>query len=117
MLGLFAEEVVSSGGNSSGVWVVLGTIVGTVSGYFFGWLKDRDKLRFDSKMKELETKVAACEEKHAVCNDTTDELKREADKLKLEVAELRRRDDEDRRELEAKITSIQAVSQPPSKHD
>lgn len=34
------------------------TLVGTVAGLFFGYLKDRDKLRYDSKIQALELQNA-----------------------------------------------------------
>ncbi len=113
---LFADDVPAIV-NNSGVWVVLGTLVGTVSGYFFKWLGDRDKLSYDKKLTQQEDEIrnqtarldemvrnhSKCEEMHKRCEETTDRLQRE-------ISELRARDDKDRQELESKIKEVKRLS-------
>ncbi len=60
----------------TGVTMAVIGLVGTVSGLFFGWLKDREKYRFDVELNGLKsqnaqqaTQIASLTRDHADCKE------------------------------------------------
>lgn len=82
-------------------------MVGTVVGLLIGWLKDRDKLRYDAEFAKLKANWEKCNEEHTIA--------------KKEIADLHARDKSDKMELQTQINTLKqqldsaaAVHQPAS---
>lgn len=72
-------------------------LVGTVSGLFFGWLKDREKMRFDVELNGLKsqnatqaTQIATLTRDHAECKE--DHRRTEIRLEAIEAALLQKKD-------------------------
>lgn len=83
-------------------------LVGTVAGYLFGWLKDRDKLRYDKDFAEVKNQKAATEarlqrleEEHAICREEAETAKRERKECMEKHDEMEKRHSEAMREIAA----------------
>lgn len=94
----------------NGVLFAAAGMVGTVAGYFFGWLKNRDQLRHDKMLADqgaeivsLKKQVAECGEAHARCEEKHAATEKE-------LAALRERDNTDRTELERRIVALESKS-------
>lgn len=85
---LFAEgsEVAAS---ASVVACLLAAITG-----LFSWLGQRDKLRYDARLREQDFEIAALKQQHHECEENHAELKVEHAEMRAEIAQLRRRIDE-----------------------
>lgn len=60
----------------TGVAMAVIGLLGTISGLFFGWLKDREKLRYDTEFAALKTQnatqatqIATLTQEHAKCQE------------------------------------------------
>lgn len=49
----------------TGVAMAIIALCSSALGYLFGWLKERDKLRFDTRLLAAEQSGRDCDEKHA----------------------------------------------------
>jgi hypothetical protein len=85
-------------------------MVGTVAGYFFGWLKNRDNLRHDKmlaaqgqEIESLKKQVTECGEAHARCEEKHAATEKE-------LKGLHERDNTDRTELEKRIEALEKKS-------
>ncbi len=74
----------------------------TIAGQFIGWLRDRDKLRYDKDLADLKSQNSgqaaqitvlsagqkACEEKHQACEQEQQSLKTDVRDIKLALAQM-----------------------------
>lgn len=103
-IALFAEEVAAAAPSATAAIAMSAiAMVGTIASLVIGWLKDRDRLANDKEMALLKQDQQRCKD---------DGAKQDAKivSLEAEIRSLRQRDEEDRRELEAKIETIKGES-------
>jgi|GEM_PF-3741555 len=82
----------------TGVAMALIALASSAFGYVFGWLKERDKLRFDARLLAAEQSGRECDEKHA------------ATEKKLAACEEKHEQQEQRqRRTESELTQIRAA--------
>lgn len=74
-------------------------MVGTVVGLLIGYLKDRDKLRYDAEFAKIRAQQERCEEESKKCNEEHAIAKRE-------IANLHARDKTDKVELQSQIDAM-----------
>lgn len=91
---LFADNEVAASAS------VIACLLAAITG-LFSWLGQRDKLRFDARMAQLEMEVKASREQHQDCEENQGEMKlridaqsRQIDSQNRQIDELRRRIDD-----------------------
>lgn len=78
-------------------------MLGTVIGLLIGWLRDRDKLRYDNELALLKQRQKECEQEHAECMEKHQEST-------AEIAKLHQRDNVDFLALQSQIDALKKMS-------
>lgn len=70
-------------------------MIGTIVGLLVGYLKDRDKLKYDAEFATLKANSEKCNQEHAIA--------------KQEIANLHARDASDKADLQSQLNALKRV--------